>query len=84
MIVLIGYYTCVSLTMNFYTVPASGGDTPRHELAGRSACAGRSGWTSGQKCGTNLLLHLRFVARPVTRHLSSRYKPMVAGTAPDD
>jgi hypothetical protein len=30
MIVLIGYYTCVSLTMNFYAVPASGGGTPRH------------------------------------------------------
>lgn len=30
MIVLIGYYTCVSLTMNFYAVPASGGCTPRH------------------------------------------------------
>jgi len=30
MIVLIGYYTCVSLTMNFYGVPASGGGTPRH------------------------------------------------------
>jgi 4-carboxymuconolactone decarboxylase len=29
-IVLIGYYTCVSLTMNFYAVPASGGGTPRH------------------------------------------------------
>jgi 4-carboxymuconolactone decarboxylase len=29
-IVLIGYYTCVSLTMNFYGVPASGGGTPRH------------------------------------------------------
>lgn len=30
MVVLIGYYTCVSLTMNFYGVPASGGGTPRH------------------------------------------------------
>lgn len=30
MIVLMGYYTCVSLTMNFYGVPASGGGTPRH------------------------------------------------------
>ena len=30
MIVLIGYYTCVSLTMNFYAVPASGSGTPRH------------------------------------------------------
>jgi 4-carboxymuconolactone decarboxylase len=30
MIVLMGYYTCVSLTMNFYAVPASGGGTPRH------------------------------------------------------
>ena len=30
MIVLMGYYTCVSLTMNFYAVPASGGSTPRH------------------------------------------------------
>jgi len=30
MIVLMGYYTCVSLTMNVYGVPASGGDTPRH------------------------------------------------------
>jgi 4-carboxymuconolactone decarboxylase len=29
-IVLIGYYTCVSLTMNFYAVPASGSGTPRH------------------------------------------------------
>jgi 4-carboxymuconolactone decarboxylase len=29
MIVLIGYYTCVSLTMNFYAVPVSGGGTPR-------------------------------------------------------
>jgi 4-carboxymuconolactone decarboxylase len=25
LIVLMGYYTCVSLTMNFYAVPASGG-----------------------------------------------------------
>lgn len=30
MIVLMGYYTCVSLTMNFYAVPASGGGTARH------------------------------------------------------
>ena len=30
LIVLIGYYTCVSLTMNFYAVPISGGGTPRH------------------------------------------------------
>ena len=30
LIVLIGYYTCVSLTMNFYGVPARGGGTPRH------------------------------------------------------
>ncbi len=30
MIVLMGYYTCVSLTMNFYAVPASGGGTTRH------------------------------------------------------
>jgi len=30
LIVLIGYYTCVSLTMNFYSVPVSGGGTPRH------------------------------------------------------
>jgi 4-carboxymuconolactone decarboxylase len=30
MIVLMGYYTCVSLTMNCYAVPASGGGTPRH------------------------------------------------------
>jgi 4-carboxymuconolactone decarboxylase len=30
LIVLIGYYTCVSLTMNFYAVPASGSGTPRH------------------------------------------------------
>lgn len=29
-IVLMGYYTCVSLTMNFYAVPASGGGTPHH------------------------------------------------------
>ncbi len=29
-IVLMGYYTCVSLTMNFYAVPASGGGTARH------------------------------------------------------
>lgn len=29
-IVLMGYYTCVSLTMNFYAVPVSGGGTPRH------------------------------------------------------
>ena len=29
-IVLMGYYTCVSLTMNFYSVPVSGGGTPRH------------------------------------------------------
>src|SRR5919109_333761 len=27
-IVLMGYYTCVSLTMNFYSVPVSGGGTP--------------------------------------------------------
>ena len=30
LIVLMGYYTCVSLTMNFYAVPVSGGGTPRH------------------------------------------------------
>jgi hypothetical protein len=30
LIVLMGYYTCVSLTMNFYSVPVSGGGTPRH------------------------------------------------------
>jgi hypothetical protein len=30
MIVLMGYYTCVSQTMNFYSVPVSGGGTPRH------------------------------------------------------
>lgn len=30
MIALMGYYTSVSLTMNFYAVPASGGGTPRH------------------------------------------------------
>jgi 4-carboxymuconolactone decarboxylase len=29
-IVLMGYYTCVSLTMNFYAVPASGSGTTRH------------------------------------------------------
>jgi 4-carboxymuconolactone decarboxylase len=29
-IVLMGYYTSVSLTMNFYAVPVSGGGTPRH------------------------------------------------------
>ena len=29
-IVLMGYYTCVSLTMNVYAVPASGGGTPRY------------------------------------------------------
>lgn len=30
MIALMGYYTSVSLTMNFYAVPASGGGTARH------------------------------------------------------
>lgn len=30
LIVLMGYYTCVSLTMNFYAVPVSGGGTPRY------------------------------------------------------
>jgi 4-carboxymuconolactone decarboxylase len=30
LIVLMGYYTCMSLTMNFYSVPVSGGSTPRH------------------------------------------------------
>jgi 4-carboxymuconolactone decarboxylase len=29
-IVLMDDYTCVSLTMNFYAVPASGGGTTRH------------------------------------------------------
>jgi hypothetical protein len=30
LIVLMGYYTCVSLTMNFYAMPVSGGGTPKH------------------------------------------------------
>lgn len=30
MIALMGYYTSVSLTMNFYAVPASGSGTTRH------------------------------------------------------
>jgi 4-carboxymuconolactone decarboxylase len=30
LIVLMGYYTCVSLTMNFYAAPVSGGGTPRY------------------------------------------------------
>ncbi len=30
MIALMGYYTSVSMTMNFYAVPASGGGTARH------------------------------------------------------
>jgi 4-carboxymuconolactone decarboxylase len=30
LIVLMGYYTCVSPTMNFYSVSVSGGGTPRH------------------------------------------------------
>lgn len=57
LIVLLGYYTCVSLTMNFYAVPASGSGTPRHELSGgirrpgaaRSGCPGN--WWLARQAG---------------------------------